>query len=107
MLKVSVEDMALNANTARAIAKRVMKDRDMHIVKRFTPVVSEYSVEVTPNNRYNFRLEDDVFVAQHQVKSENGWETVNELERTHCSVDNVDNDFQMTLADLRSYGVEI
>jgi hypothetical protein len=105
MLRVT--NLDLNADTAAAITKRVLKDRNMQIVKRFTPVVSEYTVDVSPNNRYMFRLDDDVFTAQHQVKSENGWQTVGEIERTHSCVDNVDNDFQVTLSDLRSYGVEI
>lgn len=105
MLKVT--NMDLNGNTATAIARRVLKDRGMQVVKRFTPVVSEYTVEVTPQNRYMFRLEDDVFSARHQVKSEKGWETVEEIERTHCNVDNVDNDFQLAISDLRNYGVEI
>lgn len=87
-----VTNMVLNADNAAIIARRAMKDRDMTVVKSFTPVVSEHVVQVGPNKRLRFKLTDNEFSYAEEKNTRNNWKEV--MAYTYNSTrENVENQF--------------
>lgn len=99
MLKVT--NMDLNANTLEKIAKRVMKDRNMQVVDRFTPVVSEYTVNISPKHRYIFTLEEDKFTTLEQVKTSKGWKNQTQSVHYENSLEQLENAFGIAIGFLK------
>lgn len=90
MLKVT--NCELNSSTAKAVAKRVLKDRNMQIVNKFSPVVSEYTVNLSPKKRIVMTLSEDMFVTKEQKLTSKGWkETVSSIHNNNVKEDAVDN----------------
>jgi len=68
-----ITNLPLNANTAGRIVKRVMKDKNMEVVRNFTPVVSEHTVQINPNKRIRLTLTDNEFQYAEERKLRNNW----------------------------------
>lgn len=66
MLKVT--NCELNASTAKAMAKRVMKDRNMRVAERFVPAESTYVVNLDPKNRIRISLSDNSVTSITETK---------------------------------------
>ncbi|MDE6137914.1 MAG: hypothetical protein K2F57_00420 [Candidatus Gastranaerophilales bacterium] len=66
MLKVT--NCELNASTAKAIAKRVMKDKDLRIAERFVPAESNYLVPLNDSSRLRIHLSDNNLVCLRESK---------------------------------------
>lgn len=103
MLKVT--NVELNANTAKAIAKRVLKDNNMHITDKFPPVISEYTVNLNPKKRIVMMLSEDKFTASEQKLTSKGWkETVFSSHVNDVKEDGVENSaFTNTINFINDY----
>lgn len=69
-----VTNMVLNADNAVRLARRTMKDRNMSVVKNFTPVISEHIVQVNPTKRLRFKLTDNEFTYAEEKRVRNNWQ---------------------------------
>lgn len=65
----------LNAANAKSIAKRIMKTKQLSVRKQFSPVISEYTLQINPKQRVNLSLTDDCFKYNLQENSGNQWQT--------------------------------
>lgn len=65
----------LNAKNAKNIAKNIMKSKQMNIREKFTPVNSEYTVQISPIERVHLSLTEDSFKYNLQRNSGNEWQT--------------------------------
>ena len=70
---MKIEDMPLSTKTIKTITKRVLKDRDMHIVRRFSPVISEYKLQLSPELRQIFKITDDEFLSRKEILKNGKW----------------------------------
>lgn len=75
----NVSNLMLNANTATQIANRVMKDRNIQVVDRFTPVVSQYRFNISPKDRVTLTLTEDSFVKLVEKFKYGKWSMVSEM----------------------------
>ena len=62
----------------KTLAKRVLKDNNMQLRRKFTPVVSEYKMQVNPNRRFNLRITEDEFSAIEECKKDGNWKKISE-----------------------------
>lgn len=63
-----ITNCELNANTAKAVAQRVMRDKGMRIAKHFVPAESNYVVNLNPSTRLRINLFDDSLVCLEERK---------------------------------------
>ncbi len=83
-----ITNLELNANTAKAITRRVLKDRNMEIKSGFSPVESEYMVQLTPKKRIILNLSEDTFTTREEKLTSRGWkETVTGIFRGRTGED--------------------
>jgi len=75
-----ITNLELNANTAKAITKRVLKDRNMRIQSSFTPVDSEYMVQLSPKKRMFLNLTGDKFITREEKLTSKGWKETSSSE---------------------------
>lgn len=91
---MKVTNLELNGNTYRAIAKRVMKDRNIHIVDKFTPVVSEHIIHIKPKRRIVLKLTEDQFSScEQRLYANNKWKTTSEFLAFDNGVNNLEDYF--------------
>jgi hypothetical protein len=67
----------LNAMNFKTVANGVMKEKDMHVRKSFTPVESSYKV-VAKNSRFSIDLSETVLKIAKEVKKHNVWKFAKE-----------------------------
>lgn len=72
-MSLKITNMELNADTAKAITKRVLKERNMRITDQFVPAVSDYTVNINPVKRLKLNLTDDTFTCISQQKAGDKW----------------------------------
>lgn len=63
-----VTNCELNASTAKAIAGRVMKDRNMRVTEKFVPADSQYLVNLSPTTRLRINLSNNHLVCLEEMK---------------------------------------
>lgn len=100
-----VTDLELNANTVKAITKRVLRDRNMEIISGFAPVESEYMVQLSPKKRIFLNLQEDTFTAREEKLTSRGWkETVTSIFRGRTGEDASENPaFENTISFINDY----
>ena len=98
---MKIQDMPLNAKTAKIIAKRVMKDNNMSVVKNFTPVVSEYKFNLSDTKRMNIILKEDEYIQQEERLINNSWKKVIEY-RLKGNIEKVENELIEFLNSLKN-----
>ena len=99
---MKIEDMPLNAKTAKTIAKRVMKDNNMRLTNRFTPVISEYKFQVGDDKRISIVLDENEFVQKEQRFHKNMWRDAVE-KRIKGTLDDIENVLLETISELSEY----
>ena len=100
---MKVTNLELNGNSVGKIAKRVMKDRNIHIVDKFTPVISEHIINIKPDRRIILRLTEDTFTSTEQHKYANkGWKTILKSITDNKSMNDLENDFINSVIDLKN-----
>ncbi len=87
-----VTNMVLNANNTVRLARQAMKDRNMFVVKNFTPVISEHVVQVNPTKRLRFKLTDNEFTYTEEKRIRNNWQESITYNYTNTR-ENVENQF--------------
>ena len=70
---MNLETMPLNARTAKTIAKRVMKNMDMQVVNRFSPVESKYQFHIGDKKRITLHLTEDKFIQTEEQLNKGRW----------------------------------
>lgn len=89
----------LNANNAKIVARKVMKARDMHIYKNFTPVESNYIIYKGDNNRHIINMSDCGLLTVKEVKQDNKW-VIEAFKIFKGKVDKVEQKFIEVIAGL-------
>lgn len=74
-MSINVKKLALNSDTAKTIAKRVMKDRNMYVTGTLNPPVSSnYKVKVDDRHMININYDDKSLEVMHMAKIGDRWE---------------------------------
>ncbi len=96
---MNIKNLSLTADTASAIANRVMKDRAMRITDKFVPAVSDYTVNINSLERVKINLMDDSFSCITEHKRGDKWFIVNAF-GCQGTLESVENMFFKTLEKL-------
>lgn len=97
MLKIT--NCELNARTAKAMAQRVLKDRDMRIARCFVPAESNYVINLSPSTRLRVNLSDNSLVCLEEIKIGNR-HFVSGAKEVKGSFDKVQNAFFDLVGDI-------
>lgn len=64
------------------ITNRILRDHNMQIIKKFTPVDSFYKLSVGDNKRVTMQLTENEFVHKEESFVQNNWRTSSEMRLT-------------------------
>lgn len=74
-MSINVKKLPLNYQNCSKIAKRVMRDNNMHIASKFVPSdTSVYTFKINPNKRVMLYLTDDYFAYSELSKVNEKWD---------------------------------
>ena len=90
-MSMNVAKILLDPTTSRKTFKKVLNMNDMQVVKRFSPVVSEYKFQISPKVRRILTLTEDEFVSKEQRFRYGKWNDTIEM-RSCGSLEKLEND---------------
>lgn len=74
-MSINVKKLPLNYQNCSKIAKRVMRDNNMHIASRFVPSdTSVYTFKINPMKRVMLYLSDNLFSYSEYAKVGEKWD---------------------------------
>jgi len=79
MYAENVVKVLKDVTTPQNIVRKVLRENNMEIVKKFSPVYSEYQFQLGKNNRISMRVTEDEFYQKKEALVKNKWETVQEM----------------------------
>lgn len=90
-----LSDPTISAKTFR----KVLNMNDMQVVKKFSPVVSEYKIQLTPKVRRILTLTEDEFVSKEQRFKNGMWKDAIEM-RSFGSPEELEKDLMSSIENL-------
>lgn len=103
MYAENVVKVLKDVTTPQKVVRKVLRDNDMQIVSKFTPVNSEYKFNIGDKKRITMTLTEDEFVQKEEKLRRNRWETTTV---THIwdSPENLENALVKSISEIVDLG---
>ncbi len=98
-MSMEVAKILLDPTTSAKTFRKVLNMNDMQVVKKFSPVVSEYKFQLTPNVRRILTLTEDEFVSKEQRLKNGIWKDSIEM-RSFGTAEELENDLILCVENL-------
>lgn len=101
-MTLNVKNLELNANTAKTILDRAMRDRNMRITKAFVPsATSTHEFPIDARHKLKMTVNDNRLVVEHLAKIGNRWEA-SMTDILEGSIEAVQNAFAKVIEGLKN-----
>jgi hypothetical protein len=85
----NVAKVLTDVTVPQKMVKRVLRDNGMQIVKKFSPVKSEYKFQIGDNKRISMLLSEDEFVQKEERLVRNHWVPAVEMRVRNTNLEDV------------------
>lgn len=101
----SVAKILCDVTTPQKVVRKVLRENGMQIVKKFSPVNSEYKFQIGDNKRITMRVLEDEFFRKEENLISNQWKTSQEM-HIWDTPSNLENTLVKSISDILDMGAK-
>ena len=101
----SVTKILCDVTTPQKVVRKVLRENGMQIVKKFSPVNSEYKFQIGDNKRITMRVLEDEFFRKEENLIRNQWETIQEM-HIWDTPSNLENTLVQSISEVMEFGTK-
>ncbi len=101
-MSMEVAKILLDPTTTTKTFKKVLNMNDMQVVEKFSPVISEYKIQLSPKLRQILTLTEDEFISKEQRFRYGHWQDSVEF-RTRGPLKKLEQDLLICIENINNY----